>query len=73
MIRMIEDVFVKNGLIFSFLLVGVMMIITEYLSKRVFKNKIPGVALAIILGSFWLDSEKKRASQTLLFFQGWPY
>lgn len=50
MIKLIEDLFIKNGFIFSFLLVGVMMLITDFLSKRVIKNKIPGVALAIVLG-----------------------
>ncbi|MEY2587043.1 MAG: hypothetical protein RLY11_892 [Bacteroidota bacterium] len=50
MIKLIEELFIKNGFIFSFLLVGVMMLITDFLSKRVIKNKIPGVALAIVLG-----------------------
>ena len=70
MIRMIEDVFVKNGLIFSFLLVGVMMLITEYLSKRVFKNKIPGVALAIILGLILAGFGKEKGISNIAVFSG---
>ncbi|HSR60948.1 MAG TPA: malonate transporter subunit MadM [Robiginitalea sp.] len=38
----------KNGLIFAFLLVGLMMLLSYGLSRYVFRGKIPGVAIAIL-------------------------
>ena len=70
MINMIEDLFVKNGLVFSFLLVGLMMLITEFLSKKVFKNKIPGVALAIILGLILAGFGKEKGISNIAVFSG---
>lgn len=40
----------KNGLIFAFFLIGIIMLLSEYISSKIFKNKIPGAALAIIMG-----------------------
>lgn len=73
MINMIEDLFVKNGLVFSFLLVGLMMLITEFLSKKVFKNKIPGVALAIILGLILAGFGKEKGISNIAVFPEWQY
>jgi malonate transporter MadM subunit len=70
MIKLIEDLFIKNGFIFSFLLVGIMMVITEFLSKRVIKNKIPGVALAIILGLILAGFGKEKGIANIPMFAG---
>lgn len=40
----------KNGLIFAFLFVGVVMYLSYFFSKSVTKNKIPGAAIAISAG-----------------------
>jgi len=50
----------KNGLIFSFLVVGVLMYLSFLVSKYIFRNKIPGVALAVFagLGLAMLGSKK---------------
>lgn len=40
----------KNGLIFAFLFVGVIMYLAYFLSKSFTKNKIPGAAIAISAG-----------------------
>ncbi|MCB0839044.1 MAG: malonate transporter subunit MadM [Bacteroidetes bacterium] len=40
----------KNGLLFAFLIVGLIMWISFGISKRITKNKIPGVAIAILAG-----------------------
>ena len=45
--ELFNQILIKNGLIFAFLAVGVLMLITNLLSRYFFKNKIPGVALAI--------------------------
>lgn len=40
----------KNGLIFAFLMVGMIMGLSFWISKYLTKNKLPGVAIAIIIG-----------------------
>lgn len=40
----------KNGLIFAFLVVGLVIFIAEIISKRLLKGKIPYPAIAIIMG-----------------------
>ena len=46
-IEIIDNLLIKNGLIFAFLTVGVLIFISEVISKRVFNKRIPGVAIAI--------------------------
>ena len=50
MTELIENLIGKNGLIFSFLLIGIIMLISSWLGKSLVHNKIPGVAIAIIIG-----------------------
>ncbi|PWK16888.1 malonate transporter MadM subunit [Arcicella aurantiaca] len=40
----------KNGLIFAFLITGIIIFIADYLSKKLTNHKIPGSAIAIFLG-----------------------
>ena len=40
----------KNGLIFAFLVVGLIMYCSYFISKRITKSKIPGAAIAISFG-----------------------
>lgn len=40
----------KNGLIFAFLLVGLIMYFSYFISKKITKSKIPGAAIAISFG-----------------------
>jgi malonate transporter MadM subunit len=40
----------KNGLIFAFLITGIIIFIADFLSKKLTNNKIPGSAIAIFLG-----------------------
>lgn len=46
----IENLLEKNGFIFAFLFVGIIMLISNLLATRVTKNKIPGAAIAITVG-----------------------
>ncbi|MFH4966435.1 malonate transporter subunit MadM [Gaetbulibacter sp. M235] len=49
MIEIAQNIISKNGLIFAFLCVGVVMLISFGISKYLLKNKIPSVAIAIII------------------------
>jgi malonate transporter MadM subunit len=40
----------KNGLIFAFLIVGLILYLSEIISKKLTRNKIPTPAIAIIIG-----------------------
>ncbi|TVZ15439.1 malonate transporter subunit MadM [Maribacter sp. MAR_2009_72] len=46
----IEKVIAKNGLIFAFLFVGFVMLFSFIISRKLLRNKIPGVAIAILAG-----------------------
>lgn len=45
--EVIEALIEKNGLVFAFLLVGILTAISYWLSKKVTNKKIPGAAIAI--------------------------
>jgi len=47
-IEVIDNLLIKNGLILAFLTVGLMILVSELISRKVFNKRIPGVALAII-------------------------
>lgn len=44
------DVIEKNGLIFAFLVIGLLVLISEIISKKILKSRIPGSAIAILFG-----------------------
>jgi malonate transporter MadM subunit len=48
--NMIIDLFEKNGLVFAFLLVGLIMWFSFQFSQHITNNKIPGAAIAISIG-----------------------
>lgn len=47
---LIENLIEKNGLIFAFLFVGVIMWVSYWVSDKLTQNKIPGAAIAISAG-----------------------
>ena len=64
----IEKLVDKNGLIVAFLMVGVIMWTSYWVSKNILRKKIPGVAIAIIVGlmlAFFGD--KKGIADVSLF------
>ncbi len=66
--EIIEKLIAKNGLIFAFLVVGVIMWTSYWVSKNLLRKKIPGVAIAIIVGlmlAFFGD--KKGIADSALF------
>ncbi|MGB3800622.1 MAG: malonate transporter subunit MadM, partial [Lewinella sp.] len=50
MTDILSDLLIKNGLIFAFLVVGVILAVSFWIARRVLGGIIPGVALAIIVG-----------------------
>ncbi len=66
--EIIEKVIAKNGLLFAFLFVGFIMLLSYWLSDKLTRKKIPGVAIAILiaLGLAFLG-EKKGLADIPLF------
>lgn len=46
-LEVLDNLFLKNGLVVAFLTVGVMILVSELISRRLFNKRIPGVAIAI--------------------------
>ena len=47
-IELIDNLLIKNSLIMAFLTVGLMILVSDLISKYAFNRRIPGVAIAII-------------------------
>jgi malonate transporter MadM subunit len=47
-IELIDNLLIKNGLILAFLTVGLMILVSDWISKRILNKRVPGVALAIL-------------------------
>jgi malonate transporter MadM subunit len=65
--EIIEKLATKNGLVFAFLVVGVIMWVSYWLSRTFTRNKIPGAAIAIAAGlvlAYW-GGEKGIADKPL--------
>jgi hypothetical protein len=44
------EILVKNGLVFAFLIVGIIMYGSYIISKKITNHRIPGAAIAISIG-----------------------
>lgn len=40
----------KNGLVFAFLVIGLLILVADLVAKKLLKNKIPYPAVAIVMG-----------------------
>lgn len=69
----IESLLIKNGLLFAFLFVGVIMWLSYQISHRLLNNKIPGVALAVIVGLGLAFLGEKKGIADLPLFQAWLF
>ena len=63
----------KNGLVFAFLVTGLIMYFSEWISKTFTRNKIPGSAISIFMGLVLayfagLETLSKKASPTFPVF-----
>lgn len=70
MMHAVYEMFLKNGFVLSFMLVGIMMFITQFISDNILKNKIPGVALAIALGLILASFGGKAGIADIPLFSG---
>jgi len=68
--EIIEKVFSKNGLVFAFLVVGVIMLGAYWVSKNILRNKIPGVAIAIIVALVLAFFGNKKGIADISLFGG---
>lgn len=48
--ELIADILERNGLVFAFVVVGAMMMLSGFLSKKLTRGRLQGSAIAIILG-----------------------
>ena len=60
----------KNGLVFAFLVVGIIMYLSFQVSKYLFRRKIPGVALAVFAGLALALLGSKKGIADLPLFSG---
>jgi malonate transporter MadM subunit len=65
--KLIENIIGNNGLVFAFLVVGVIMFVSQVMSRRLTAGRIPGVAIAITLGLVlaWFGGKKGIADYPL--------
>lgn len=68
--NVLERIIDKNGFIFAFFFVGLLMYISYWLSKKLTNNKIPGAALAIILGLVFAYFGGKKGISDIPLFAG---
>ena len=68
--EIIEKLLSKNGLVFAFLVVGVIMLSSYWVSKNIFRNKIPGVAIAIIVALILAYLGDKKGIADISLFGG---
>ena len=68
--EIIKKIVSGNGLIFAFLFVGVIMYLSFWLSKNLIRKKIPGVAIAIILGLMLAALGDKKGIADIPLFSG---
>ena len=67
---MIEKIVDTNGLIFAFFIVGIIMYFSYLLSNKIFKNKIPGAAIAIIFALFLAFLGEDKGVANLPYMSG---
>lgn len=68
MIDTLSQVIIKNGFIFAFLFVGIIMLFSFWFSQTFTRKKIPGVAIAILIGlGLALFGDKKGIADIPLF------
>ena len=66
--EIVYNVIAKNGLIFAFLFVGIIMLVSFWISKHVTRKGIPAVAIAIVIGlALAFLGEKKGIADISIF------
>jgi malonate transporter MadM subunit len=73
LMELIEDILAKNGLVFAFLLVGLLMYVSFWDSKKLTNGKIPGVAIAISAGLMLAMLGEKKGIADIAAFSGMAF
>ena len=60
----------KNGLVFAFLIVSVIMFLSYYIGKKLTNNKIPGAAIAISVGLIIAYFGREKGVASIPAFSG---
>lgn len=68
--EVITNLIAKNGLVFAFLFVGIVMWISYWISRQLLNNKIPGAAIAITAGLFLAYLGDKKGIADIPIFAG---
>jgi len=68
--KIIEKIIDTNGLVFAFLLVGMIMLFSFWFSNKLIRKKIPGVAIAILIGLALALFGKEKGLADLPLFAG---
>jgi malonate transporter MadM subunit len=71
--NIIEKIIDKNGFVFALFFVGLVMYISYWLSKKLTNNKIPGAAIAIILGLVLAYFGGKKGISDIPIFAGMAF
>jgi malonate transporter MadM subunit len=66
--EILKKVLIDNGFVFAFLVVGVIILISHWLSEKLTNKRIPGVAIAIVVGlGLAFFGDKKGLADVPLF------
>lgn len=68
--EIVKNIIDKNGLIFAFLLVGIIILFSFWVSKHITHKKIPGAAIAIIIGLSLAFFGNKKGIADISIFAG---
>ena len=69
----IPNLFAKNELIVAFLVVGLIMLVSVFISQKLLRNKIPGAAVAITLGLVLAYFGGKKGIADIPLFAGMAF
>ena len=69
----LEKLLEKNGLVFAFLFVGMIIYVSYFLSKKLTNNKIPGAAIAISIGLVLAYFGGKKGIADIPIFAGMAF
>lgn len=68
--ELVEKILIGNGLVFAFLVVGFIMLIAHFISKKLTGGRIPAVAISIIIGLALAFLGKEKGISDISIFSG---
>lgn len=70
LVEMLNDLLIENGLVAAFLIVGIMIWISDGISKKLFHKRVPGVAIAILCALVLAYFGGEKGISDFPFFSG---